>query len=161
MIWLWRKMAGSSSSSRFSSSSAMSLSFPSTSESSSSHDVENIDSSQQTTPTFVSRGRSTSLFEWKQAPSVKSTQISFNDPDDVHAEILNSVFTLNHAATTYLDNYKSYIQESKDLRLNTSASAAQLASNNSTPEFPRSTTISRANSIKTNCSCYSCSIQGR
>lgn len=144
-------MSSSSFSSEFSSSSAMSICTDSRT-SSSSECQDNIDNSHQPPLRSLHR-RSTSLIERKQATPVKTRQV-FNETGSVNV-IADNFFHLNHAATTYLDNYMP-ISDITNIRLPSSASALQLPSTTrSTPNISRSST--RTNS---HCSCFACSNQG-
>ena len=152
------KMYSSSASSELSSSSAMCISTDSRSSSCSFKGAaeRSDDSFQEEILTKPSnRRRSTSLIEWKRAPPIRSTQ--FVDGNFIS----NDVF--HHATSAYLDNDTPSLEEIKNCRvLPTSASATNLPSVRSTPDFStRSTTISRSNSTRTNCSCFSCSMQGK
>ena len=154
-------MYSSSVSSEISSSSVMKMSTSSDSSSSiSSKDSSASEIEFQASPSKSwKRRRSTSLIEWKHAPSVKNTHL--------HHESKNlNIIPSDHlhptrAATNYLDhNPITIYNDIKNSRFPTSASTSQLPTSASTPEFPRSTTISRSNSIRTNCSCFSCTQPG-
>ena len=146
------RMYSSSTSSELSSSSAMCISTDSRSSSYSFKGSERSDDSFQEMLTNPSQSkRSTSLIEWKRAPPVRTTQFV----DGTGNVISNDVF--HHATTAYLnlDNDAPSLDEIKNYRvLPTSSSAVNLPSVRSTP------TISRTNSTRTNCSCFSCCMQG-
>jgi hypothetical protein len=155
-----RMYSSSASSEVSSSSSGMCISTDSRSSSYSFKGAERSDDSFQEVLTkqqkATNRRRSTSLIEWKRAPPFRATQFV----DGTGNVISNDSF--HHATTTCLDNDAPLLEEIKSYRvLPTSASAVNLPSVRSTPDFSSaSTTISRTNSTRTNCSCFSCCMQG-
>ena len=106
------------------------------------------------------RRRSTSLIEWKRAPPIKNTHVN-SDIQNLNV-LTNENFQTTHESTDYLENddfapIYNY-NDIKSSRFPTSASTSQLPTSASTPEFPRSAQISRSNSTRTTCSCFSCTI---
>ena len=158
-FYLTEEMDSSSASSELSASSLTNISTYSRSSSCSLKESDESTSSPDIFQKPWQRKRSTSLIEWKKAPAVKATEI-VDDTGKVNV-IPGEFFHLNHAASTYLDQYTPR-EDIRDNPLSNvfftdpSSGQLQLPSSRSTPDMSRSATISRTNSMRTNCSCFSC-----